>query len=317
MNIHPRTRAASELLLAQATIGVGIVISKYLFLTFPVYLLLGIRFSLSTLMMLFLVWYTGNSMHHKKSGEKLSRKDIHVLFAQALCGGFLFNVFIGNGLTLTTATMAGIITSTVPAMIAIFSYFLLREKLSTQQTIGIALAICGLLILNVGKGDLETSNASFLGNLLVIIAVFPEALFTVIAKWHGTHVKPYVMSLYVCLFNAVLFAPMAIWQAPSFDFSIVTPWQWFLVLMYASSAVLFFVCWYRGLEHHTAGTAALITSFMPVATTILAIIFLNESISIIEITGMLLVITSIIFGSGYLSTRWKQNRTISVDVTGD
>jgi drug/metabolite transporter (DMT)-like permease len=302
MKTVSRAIALGELLLAQTTIGVAIVSSKYLLQTFPIYLLLGIRFGLSTCMMLLLVWCTGHNMHQNKDGNRLSKKDLGVLFAQAFCAGFLFNILINTGLTLTTATMAGIINSTVPAMIAVFSYVLLKEKLSKQQTIGIALAIIGLLILTLGKGDIDISTSSMYGNLLIIVAVFPEALFTVIAKWHGDHVKPYIMALYVCLFNAILFAPFALWQAPGFDFSNVTAAQWWLMMLYSFTAVVFFVCWYRGLEHHTAGTAALISSFMPVATTILAITFLDESISPIEMIGMLLVITSIIFGSGYFAT---------------
>nr|AIA15338.1 EamA-like transporter family [uncultured bacterium] len=316
MKTITRAVALGELLLAQTTIGVAIVASKYLLQIFPIYLLLGIRFGLSTCMMLLLAWCTGHNMHQNKDGNRLSKKDFGVLFAQAVCAGFLFNILINTGLTLTTATMAGIINSTVPAMIAVFSYALLKEKLSKQQTIGIALAIIGLLILTLGKGNLDISTSSLYGNLLIILAVFPEALFTVIAKWHGDHVKPNIMALYVCLFNALLFAPFALWQAPGFDFGSVTAAQWWLIILYSFTAVVFYVCWYRGLEHHTAGTAALMSSFMPVATTILAITFLSESVSMIEMTGMLLVIASIIFGSSYFSTG-KETAITASHVAGE
>ena len=60
--------------------------------------------------------------------RKLSKRHWIILFLQALFGIFLFRVFLTFGLKYTSAIEAGIVIGTTPAITAVFSRFILKER---------------------------------------------------------------------------------------------------------------------------------------------------------------------------------------------
>lgn len=291
--------ALLQLLLAQMAISVNIVLAKYLVPFFPVSFLLELRFLLGALMLWVLIKINKQQIYHNKLGQALNVKDWWIFFLQALCGGYLFNILLLHGLHHTNAIMAGIICSTIPAVIALFSFFLLRETLSVGKILSIIIAVVGLMIISSSKGSISGVDKYFLwGSFLILLSVIPEALFTILAKWHGSHVTAYVMAFIINAFNALLFLPSAIFAINATHFVMPTLFQWVLIMAYAlSGGVVFFVLWYRGLEHCSTSTAALMTATMPVGTTVLAWIFLREAIHLPMLLGMLCVMLSIVFGA--------------------
>jgi drug/metabolite transporter (DMT)-like permease len=228
----------------------------------------------------------------------LSSKDWLIIFIQALCGGFLFNVLILYGLQHTSATVTGIINSAVPALVAVFSFIILREKLTLRIGIAILLCIVGIAVLGLGKATPTDSNQTeLLGILLVLAAIVPEALFTVLAKLLKKPLSPLTTTLLINFFNMILFIPFTInaeWAQVK-DASMLTISQ---ILLYSlTGGILFFVFWYRGLARISANTAALFMGIMPISTCILAYFMLNEILGWDDLTGMVLVIISIIIGT--------------------
>jgi len=81
----------------------------------------------------------------------LGKKDACLLFLQAFAGNFLFSILLLYGLKLTSAAESGIILGTVPVVIGLISFLLLRESLTWNK--GIA-----LFIATVGVGAVVLSN---------------------------------------------------------------------------------------------------------------------------------------------------------------
>ena len=123
------------LLLAQVMVALNIVISKFLLSSVPILVLLTIRFSFASIVLLPLHYITGarkiSLLNHLKS---TSKRDWHFFAAQALCAGVLFNFLMLLGLNHTDANIAGIITSALPALIALLSWLILGEKLSFAKS---------------------------------------------------------------------------------------------------------------------------------------------------------------------------------------
>jgi len=290
-------KSYTYLTLAQINISVNIVLAKILMAVVPIYVLLALRFTIGTAMLALVCLIQQKNPLRDLHGVKLKGRDWAILFSQALCAGFLFNAFMLTGLNYTDATTAGIIASIVPAMIALLSYFILKEKLGPRRIIAICFAVFGLIMISVGKSGPELSGGSWLGEFLVLCAVFPEALFTVIAKWHEKPIDPFSMSLIVSFFNMILFIPVAIpsvkYISPAISIADIS-----LLLIYGIlGGTLFFILWYKGLQHTKASIAAMFTAVMPVSTMVLSTIFLGEHITRFDILGALMVILSIFFGS--------------------
>lgn len=289
-----------ELSFAQCCIGANIILGKMLTSSVSMYSLLFFRFFIGVLIAGLIVLCTDLNKT-KTEYKSLSSRDWFIIFLQAISGGFLFNVFILMGLQYTTATVTGIINSAVPALVAIFSFFLLKERLNSAKSIAILLCIVGISILSFGKTEsvsvIEGAGGSeFLGIILVLLAIIPEAMFTIFAKFLKKEVSPMANTLLVNLFNAILFIPFCYFQGDftlQYDFSI-----WAQIGLYGlSGGILFFVFWYRGIAHVSANTAALFMGVMPVSTTLLAFLFLDEMLSIPDGIGLICVVSAIYFGT--------------------
>ncbi|MCB1827541.1 MAG: DMT family transporter [Coxiellaceae bacterium] len=287
------------LAMAQCIIGANIVLAKILLPVIPVYLLLTLRFFVGSLILSVVCYFMKvHPTRYEDSQKPISSFDWLVLLAQALCAGFLFNTFILSGLNYTDASTAGIITSITPAAIAVLSYFIIKEKLGPKRIAAIILAVLGLIVISVGKGGEANTERALLGDFLVLVAVFPEALFTVIAKWHKANINSFAIALAINLLNFIFFIPLSISSITylkPLHFSHIA-----LVILYGLMGGLFFVFWYKGLEKNSASVAALFTALMPISASVLAFLVLGENISLYDMVGMVLVILSIVFGAANL-----------------
>jgi drug/metabolite transporter (DMT)-like permease len=154
----------------------------------------------------------------------------------------------------------------------------------------------GLLILNTGKAT-GSMEGNLIGNCLVLLAVVPEALFTILSKSVGKKISEMEAVILVNFFNLILFLPFAGYEVMDFHPARVSAAAYGQLLIYGiSGGIMFFLLWYRGLTKINANTAALFTGVMPVSTTVLAYLFLQEPINASEIIGMLLVIVAIFVG---------------------
>lgn len=286
-----------ELFLAQVCIGINVITGKLLTGFFPVFLLLAIRFTIGLCGMLVIMHVQRISiMMIYNRFMLLANKSKFLLFVQAICGGFLFNVFMLYGMKTISATSAGIISSIIPIMIFIISAVFLNEKINFQKIISIVIVVMGFIILNTGRRFDETERAC-VGNFLVLLAVIPEALFTILSKSINKKISSIEAVTFINLFNFILFLPFALINLTHFHLTHLNANLCSQLLLYGlSGGILFFFFWYRGLTKINANTAALFTGIMPLSTTLLAFIFLNETISINQIIGMLLVTAAIFIG---------------------
>ncbi|WP_423202097.1 DMT family transporter [Legionella fairfieldensis] len=282
------------LVLAQTMVGVNIVTSKLLLSSIPVLILLEIRFLLATLVLLPLHWANPASRKNSLATyfSELTHRDWLFIFAQALSAGVLFNSLMLTGLNYTDANVAGIITSVLPALIAILSWFILHEKISAQKALCIIFATIGLFIIAYDKLNGISDSHSFLGDGIVLLALLPEASYYVLCKLYANRLPLFLTSALLNGINALLLLPVLF----------LIPWEpmnihrvtWFILFIIGLSSGLFYVFWFIGAQHVDGIMASLSTAIMPIATVILAWIVLGEGLTSLELTGMGLVLFSII-----------------------
>jgi drug/metabolite transporter (DMT)-like permease len=251
-------------------VGTSVIFGKYIVDHVPVALTAALRFMISLVVLLPMTLASGRLV------PQLERREWGSLFLQAFCGVFLFNFLILEGVRRTSMISVGVITSALPAAIAIGGWLLLRERLRLRLWVSVGLAILGIAAVNASTSTRET-EASAIGNLLVVGAVLAEALFSVLAKRLSGRLTPTQMSFWVNLIGLVLFLPLAVPLALSFSWSVVPDAIWLVLMVYAvSSGVFSFVLWYAGQARVPVSVAGLFTGFAPLTTAALAIIVLGE-----------------------------------------
>ncbi len=124
---------------------------------------------------------------------------------------------------------------------------------------------------SVGQG----SNP-LLGNVLVFGAVIGEALWTILGKAVSGRVTPLTIASLTSFFGLVLFSPLAVYEARSFDFAGVPFLNWTPIVYYGLGTVGAYVLWYQGVSKVPASTAGVFSGILPVSAVILSTILLKE-----------------------------------------
>jgi len=281
------------LILAQSMVGVNIVASKLLLSSIPVLFLLLMRFTIASLVLLPLHWATpARNYSILEHFSKLHKRDWSFILAQALAAGLLFNCLMLTGLNYTDANVAGIITSALPAIIAIMAWLALGEKISAQKALCIVFATAGLVIIASGKlHNIEGSSHSFLGDAIILLSLLPEAAYYVLCKVYSNRLPIFLTSALLNAINAILLLPILFFM----DWSSLTinSASWVNLFAVGLSSALFYVFWMMGAQRVDSILASLSTAIMPVATVVLAWIILGEQLNLTEFSGMSLVIFSI------------------------
>lgn len=281
------------LVLAQTMVGINIVSTKYLVDTTPIFYLLAMRFLFATILLLPLHWILDSDKRPLRYHlSMMNRRDWLIIFAQALSAGFLFNIFMIWGLNFTDANVAGIITSALPAIIAVMSWLILKEAFTQKKTLCVGLATIGLIIISLNNFVGAEIEHSYIGDLLVLIALMPEAIYYVLTKLKFTRLPIFLMSTLMNGINVLVLLPLMFLTV---DLNIHMPlFNWLIIIVVGLATGLFYVFWFLGSEKVDAIMGSLSTAVMPLATVTIAWLFLGESITLIQIMGMVLVIGSII-----------------------
>ena len=280
------------LILAQTMVGINIVTSKLLLSSIPILFLLAIRFALATVILLPLHWLTpARKITVKKHFSSIQQKDWIFIFAQALSAGILFNCLMLLGLNYTDANVAGIITSALPAIIAIMSWLILGETISAKKSLCVGFATLGLIVIAYDKLRGIGATHSLLGDSIVLLSLLPEAAYYVLCKLHSNRLPVFLTSALLNGINALLLLPAMFFF--HLDTLSVDSISWLILFVLGLSSGLFYVFWFIGSQWVDGILASLSTAVMPVATVIIAWILLGEHLTELQSAGMGLVILSI------------------------
>lgn len=290
------------LFMAQLMVALAIVVSKILLATLPALLILCFRFAMASVFLAVLVLIFNRKKI--KALKYLTKKDWAFIVAQGLCAGALFNLFFVLGLHYTSAGIAGVVASVLPAVISVFSFIFLKERMTRVALACIALAILGMLLVNAHGFRMQGAHA-LLGGLLVFMALIPEAAYYTMAKLHPCKLPVFIMSL---IMNGVSFPIFfaLIYFGPQLSLAGIGGEAVLLLAVSALSSALFYVFWSLGSRFVTGAGVALSAAWVPVNTLLLAALLLHEQASKMQLAGLVLVIFSIVVAA----LKQKPERTI-------
>lgn len=279
--------AYASLGLSMSLVGSYVALSKPLVLVFPVFLLAWLRFGIGGVAM----W----NWLKKPAGEpEISSHTRRLLFLESFLGNFLFSICMLFGVSLTTAVAAGVVMSSIPAVVAVLSWAFLRERIGWRSAAGIACAALGIGLFSLQKADaaagaLVDSSGPFgvskalLGNLLVFAAVVCEASYVVIGKRLTEGLGPKRISAIINLWGFALVTPFGLWAAWTFDFSTVALPVWGLLVFYALAASVWTVwLWMTGLKTVPASQAGVFTVMLPISAAAIGVLFMGERLTVLQ-----------------------------------
>jgi len=293
----PTSRLAAVLLLvaAMTLTGANVAFGKAIAAEIPVYAFVLFRFAVASAALAVMV--RGEPGPRRRDMQPAQWRDLGLM---ALLGMVGFTVLMLEGLKRTAAVDAGIITATLPAVVAALGVLLSGDRLSRAQLFAVALAVAGLLLVQTTGAARGTS--SLIGNLLVGGAVLCEASFVILGKRLAPPYRPLRLAFGANLVGLGLAIPLVLIDAPALDLFAIRPAMWLLGTWYALAASVFCLwLWYRGLPHVETWLAGLATAAIPVVALATSALYLGETIDPAKLAGAALVIAAIVLGA--LSSR--------------
>jgi drug/metabolite transporter (DMT)-like permease len=244
-----------------ALVGSYVALSKPLVAAIPVFLLAWLRFGIGGIAM----W---RWLKNPADEPPISPHTRRLLFLESFLGNFLFSICMLYGVSMTTAVAAGVIMSTIPAVVAVLSWLFLRERIGARTWMAIGLAALGIGLYSMEKSEASgvADSQVWLGNALVFAAVVCEAAYVVIGKHLTGGIGPRRISAIINLWGFALVTPLGLWWAWSFDFASVPSGLWLLLVFYALAASVWTVwLWMTGLRWVPASRAGVFTVMLPVS----------------------------------------------------
>ena len=287
----PRFFPALSLVAAMTLTGTNVAFGKTIAVAIPIYVFGLFRFAVASVALAPMArGETGPTLLQMRPREWLD------LVLMSLFGMVGFTVLMLEGLKRTAAADAGIITATLPAIVAALGVAFLGDRLTRMQLLAVGLAVAGLILVQTTSAP--AGHATFIGNSLVAGAVLCEASFVVIGKRLAPPYRPLRLALGTNLVGLLMIIPFAYGNSAGFEPSSVATEMWLLGTWYSLSASVFCLWfWYWGLPYVETWLAGLATAAMPVAALATAALYLGEEIGAARLIGASLVIAGIVLGA--------------------
>ncbi len=225
-------------------------------------------------------------------GRSLFVRKIDLLhFAvQGILGYGLASIGFFTALTYLNASLVSILLYLYPAMVTLFSRIFFKEHLTVYRIVIILITFTGsLFVTNVFASS--TNHVQLPGILFGVLAALAYSFFNLYSQKTTARTHPLVVSTYSL-------TALSIW------FTLLAPRSEFLhinlkVLGIATiigvvSTVLPIFTYLSGIKLIGASRAAVISTFEPAFTIVLAFIILGENLTLLQTLGALLIFSGVI-----------------------
>jgi drug/metabolite transporter (DMT)-like permease len=240
----------------------------------------GLRYSLAFLCFLPLVLFKKNYIEEIKNLNQLQWKKLILL-------GLVFYTFTQGaqflGLSLLPSVTVSLMLNFTPIVVAVLGIFFLSEKPTILQWIGTLLFLIGILVYFFPIHLLESE---ILGLIVMFIGVLANAWSAIIGRDinRNKDISPLVITFISMGIGAVvlLVVGLSLNGLPSVSFK-----NWlFLIWLAAINTAFAFTIWNLTLRNLTAMESSIINGTMLIQIAFLAWIFLDETITSQEGSGM-------------------------------
>ena len=229
------------------------------------------------------------------------RRHWFIVLLLAIVGISSFNTLVYIGLQYTIAVNALLMQSLMPVLIVGLSYVFYREKIHSLQAIGVAVSLAGALTI-IGRGNLDVllSLSVNRGDILVFVAVAGYAGYSIgLRKRPAVHPLSFVAVTFIV--GDLLLLPLYVWESMA-GRTVQLDSATFMAIAYVSifPSIVSYLCFNRGVELVGANRAGMFIHLIPVFGSVMAIVFLGESLQWFHLAGIVLIASGI-----YMATRGR------------
>ena len=277
--------------------GITFVVFKYANESFDPIAIIFFRLLISIFFLFSFAFLTGRMMRFRKG-------DFKWFMLMAMFEPFIYFLGESFGLSMVSPTVAAIIVSTIPLFVPVAAFFLLKERLSVTNILGLGLSFAGVVMVVMATEGRLAGNIK--GIMLMFVAVFGAVGYTIIAKrlldtYNGIFITAWQSALGL-LFITPFFLTI---ELPHMDFSAILPSSlWALLFLGVFGSGVCFILFTVGIRELGASKANVYTNLVPVVAAIASFFVLKEAMPVMKVIGIVVVLAGLM-----LSQRAAKERT--------
>ena len=248
-----------------------------------------LRFLIAAVVLIGVVW------HSRQPLPKLGWQQMALVGVLGMTGIFTYNFFFFKGLQLIEAGRAAVIVAQNPILIALFSAYFFRERLTPLKILAIALSVSGAVIV-ITRGDVASlwQGGVGRGEAYILGCVASWVTYSLVGKVLMKHVSPLLSVTYSVWIGTLALA----W--PAYHEGLLAHLPRYSGIAWASVAylavfgtVLGFIWFYQGIQRLGPTQAGLFINFVPVSAVLLSAVLLHEPLTRSLFLGGALVISGV------------------------
>jgi drug/metabolite transporter (DMT)-like permease len=201
-----------------------------------------------------------------------------------------------NGLKTAQATTTAWIVATSPVFIAILGWMVLKEKLMLHQSLGIGLAMLGVLAV-VSKGDwkaLSVGSFGTKGDFLILISAVNWAVFSILSR-HGLKSHPSTRMTFWVMALGWAFTSVAFVAGKNYtEFSLLDSRGWWaMVFLGVLTTGFAYITWFDALSQLPAAQTGAFLFVEPLTSMVVAANILGEKNTLASVLGGVVILFGI------------------------
>lgn len=266
------------------------VVAKTIATDIPLFSFVSFRWLVATAILLLFV---GPSVWRQR--WTLARHWKFVLMA-GLVGPALFPCFLYAGLITTTVTNTSIIQTSVPGLVPVFAWILVRERMTISQMVGIAISSIGVFIMISRGNPMAITDVEFVpGDLIILGAFIVWSLYTVIIRMKPKDLGTNAFLAATMFVGFLAISPLWAWeysQGITIPITTETTWAFGYIILFPTLLSYYF--YNRVVETLGPNKAGLASHIVPPLGIILGVIFLNETFEFFHAVSFIAIVIGVI-----------------------
>lgn len=205
----------------------------------------------------------------------------------------LYFLLESNALRFTTSSQAGVISASVPMMVAIGAWMMLAEPLGKRTLVGLVLSVAGVAVLSLCGAPDDAAANPLLGNLLELGAMACAAVNMIMVKRLSARYNPWMLTALQVFAGTLFFSPGLVFLMREPGVVWTTPLVLCIVFLGALVTLGAFGLYNWGMSRIPASKASMFINLVPVTAVAIGWMAMGESLSGLQCVAAATVIIGV------------------------
>ncbi len=229
----------------------------------------------------------------KRPKEKLQSNDYLWLLGLGMVGYYLASYFDFLGLQYIKASLERLILFIYPTLVLLLSYIFLGKTITKKQALGVIVTYIGVVIIFSNELVINQEDRVLYGAVLIFLSALTYASYLTGSGWLIPKFGATVFTSYAMMISCACVVMHYIYTKEVSILSFPAEVYWIgLAMAFFATVIPSYLISYA-IKILGANNFSIFGSLGPVSTIVLAYIFLDENLTVIQLLGSVVVISGI------------------------